>query len=65
MAFHVWQFNVTIEDDMQIVNALKRSLEGRLPQQECPVSVEIAMETLEVIWSFCHGGRCSCVSVLG
>lgn len=43
MAFHVWQFNVTIEDDMQIVNALKRSLEGRLPQQECPVSVDIAI----------------------
>ena len=42
------QFNVTIEDDSQVVNTLKRSLEGRLPQQDCPVSVEIAMETLEV-----------------
>jgi len=42
------QFNVTIEDDSQVVNTLKRSLEGHLPQQDCPVSVEIAMETLEV-----------------
>lgn len=42
------QFNVTVQDDKQVSNELKRSLEGRIPQQDCPVCVEISMETLEV-----------------
>lgn len=42
------QFNVTVQDDKQVNGQLKQSLEGRLPQQDCPVCVEISMETLEV-----------------
>ena len=46
---------MTIQDDKQVNSELKRSLEGRLPQQDCPVSVEISMETLEVS-EFCING---------
>jgi hypothetical protein len=43
------QFNVTIGDDKHVSSELKRSLEGRLPQPEQPVTLEIQMETLEVL----------------
>ena len=42
------QFNVTVVDEKQVSSELKHSLEGRLPQQDSPVCVEISMETLEV-----------------
>lgn len=42
------QFNVTIQDEKQVSNELKKSLEGKLPQPDRPVCVEISMETLEV-----------------
>ena len=44
------QFNVTISDDKRVSSELKRSLEGRLPQPEQPVTLEIQMETLEVVY---------------
>ena len=47
--FYLDQFNVTITDDKQVSSELKRSLEGRLPQPEQPVTLEIQMETLEVV----------------
>lgn len=37
-------FNVTVLDDKQVMSELKHSLEGRLPQQDSPVCVEISME---------------------
>ena len=40
---------MTIADDKQVSSELKRSLEGRLPQPEQPVTLEIQMETLEVV----------------
>ena len=40
---------MTITDDKQVSSELKRSLEGRLPQPEQPVTLEIQMETLEVV----------------
>ena len=43
------QFNVTISDDKHVNSELKRSLEGRLPQPGQPVTLEIHMETQEVI----------------
>ena len=46
--FFLYQFNVTIPDDKRVSSELKRSLEGRLPQPEQPVTLEIQMETLEV-----------------
>ena len=40
---------MTISDNKQVTSELKRSLEGRLPQPEQPVTLEIQMETLEVV----------------
>ena len=63
--FYLEQFNVTISDDKRVSSELKRSLEGRLPQPEQPVTLEIQMETLEVgyeqssqyLQAFLGGGR--------
>lgn len=41
---------MTISDDKRVSSELKRSLEGRLPQPEQPVTLEIQMETLEVVY---------------
>ena len=35
---------MTVLDDKQVMSELKHSLEGRLPQQDSPVCVEISME---------------------
>ena len=40
---------MTVVDDKQVSSELKRSLEGRLPQPQQPVTLEIQMETLEVL----------------
>ena len=46
--YFLYQFNVTVPDEKRVSSELKRSLEGRLPQPEQPVTLEIQMETLEV-----------------
>ncbi len=42
---HLTQFNLSLPDDKQVSAELKRSLEGRLPEQDCPVCLEIIMDT--------------------
>ena len=41
------QFNLAIPDDKQVTVELKHSLEGRLPEQDCPVCLEITMDTTD------------------
>ncbi|XP_064387865.1 autophagy-related protein 13-like [Halichondria panicea] len=38
-------FNLSLPDDKQVSAELRRSLEGRLPEQDCPVCLEIIMDT--------------------
>ena len=44
---HTYQFNLAIQDDKQVSVELKRSLEGKLPDQDQPVSIEIEMTTAD------------------
>ena len=49
----ILQFNLSITDDKQVSGELKKTLDGRLPERDHPVCIEIQMETLEV---FAGGG---------
>jgi len=40
-------FNLAVPDDKQVSSEMKRSLEGRIPQPDQPVCIEIQMETPE------------------